>query len=77
MKKPVSELPVSEIYSHAAEAHQLERHLKLRSDFASEFGRPPAFVARAPGRANMIGEYVETLTQTRRLLRLQRVSAGD
>ncbi len=31
----------------------------LRSTFQEKFGRPPAFLARAPGRVNLLGEHVD------------------
>jgi galactokinase len=35
------------------------RHLQLRELFEQRFGRPPAAVARAPGRVNLIGEHTD------------------
>ena len=32
---------------------------ELQSRFIKEFGRAPAFIARAPGRVNLIGEHTD------------------
>ena len=36
-----------------------ERTKALASAFVAKYGTPPAFVARAPGRVNLIGEHVD------------------
>ncbi len=43
----------------ANEPHLDELAQKLAADFASRFGRPPRWMAAAPGRVNLIGEHVD------------------
>jgi galactokinase len=43
----------------AAPASQEERLRRLAAAFESRFGRPPAAVAAAPGRVNLIGEHLD------------------
>lgn len=39
--------------------HHSERWTHLAAEFRARFGRPPAFIARAPGRVNLIGEHID------------------
>lgn len=63
-KNPMDEpVPVvqnlEDLYSHDALESQKARfdHLKLR--FSEIYGRSPLFVARSPGRVNLIGEHID------------------
>lgn len=44
------------IYAPASRAQETTRWKKLQSQFQQIYGRPAGFVARAPGRVNLIGE---------------------
>ena len=51
---------VDEIYPSDAHASQQERYARLRSRFVEIYnGRVPHFVARSPGRVNLIGEHID------------------
>lgn len=54
---PVPLVPsLDRIYSPAAVAKEGARWNELTEAFESIFGKKPGFVARAPGRVNLIGE---------------------
>lgn len=59
------------IYAPSARANEEARWNDLRAKFHEVYQRPADFVARAPGRVNLIGEYVSHLTQACRLCRIQ------
>jgi N-acetylgalactosamine kinase len=46
---------LSDLYS----SDQSERYQHLIQRFRSEFGKDPEFIARAPGRVNLIGEHID------------------
>lgn len=50
---------LAEIYPEAALAAQQARWQRLVAKFESLYGHPPAFVARSPGRVNIIGEHID------------------
>jgi galactokinase len=47
---------LAEIYPEDALAEQTERWNRLLSEFTAKYGKLPDFVARSPGRVNIIGE---------------------
>lgn len=47
------------IYDSSALAAQAKRWDNLLSKFNSIYGQPPEFVARSPGRVNIIGEHID------------------
>ncbi|KAJ1938623.1 galactokinase, partial [Linderina macrospora] len=49
---------LSDIYSLNVE-RQSERYAKLAADFKAMYGAKPDFIARAPGRVNIIGEHID------------------
>lgn len=54
---PVPLVPaLAEIYSPARVAPEGQRWDALTSKFEQSFGHRPTYVARAPGRVNIIGE---------------------
>lgn len=55
---PVSSV-LSDIYTQDAIAHQQVRWDKLLAQFKTEYGNEPSFVARSPGRVNIIGEHID------------------
>ena len=62
---PVMDQPVEtvasflHVYSSPALEAQQERISRLTSSFQSHFGHAPTFIARPPGRANLIGEHID------------------
>ncbi|KAJ1815559.1 hypothetical protein LPJ56_004532, partial [Coemansia sp. RSA 2599] len=38
---------------------QAERYARLKATFEKNFGAKPEFIARAPGRVNIIGEHID------------------
>lgn len=46
---------ISELYSESAEG----RYQSIVDKFVKEYGEKPAFIARAPGRVNIIGEHID------------------
>lgn len=58
MSDLVPVLTLSEIYSPFVRARELLRWQELESRFEKMYHNKPAFIARAPGRVNMIGECV-------------------
>lgn len=58
MNEPVPVLPLGDIYSSHTISHQTPRYLELENNFEKKFSSKPQFIARAPGRVNMIGECV-------------------
>ncbi|KAL7746550.1 galactokinase [Sorochytrium milnesiophthora] len=50
---------VDDIYGPEVHAVQQARYDKLLSTFKTQFGFPASFVARAPGRVNIIGEHID------------------
>ncbi|KOS22305.1 Galactokinase [Escovopsis weberi] len=50
---------LEDIYPPASVAAQAERWSALAASFEREFGHPHAFVARSPGRVNIIGEHID------------------
>jgi galactokinase len=47
------------IYSHSEITQQEKRHALLRHRYAELYGKEPEFVARSPGRVNIIGEHID------------------
>jgi galactokinase len=47
---------LADIYPEDALASQTERWNRLLSSFRTKYGKLPDFVARSPGRVNLIGE---------------------
>lgn len=58
MSQPMKE-PGHEEEEGVEDEHVARRAERLRAAFAERFGEAPAFVARAPGRVNLIGEHVD------------------
>jgi len=58
MEVPVAN-SIKEIYPEAAVASQKERWESLLARFEELYGEPPSFVARSPGRVNLIGEHID------------------
>jgi N-acetylgalactosamine kinase len=52
-------IPVLSSLSTLYRADQSQRYHDLISRFRSEFNRAPDFIARAPGRVNLIGEHID------------------
>jgi galactokinase len=50
---------ISEIYTADAVERQKERWRLLREAFSAKYGKHPEFVARSPGRVNIIGEHID------------------
>jgi len=50
---------LSSIYSSDALEKQEGRWQRLRETFKEVYGHPPDFIARAPGRVNLIGEHID------------------
>ncbi|TLD10053.1 hypothetical protein PgNI_06617 [Pyricularia grisea] len=50
---------LADIYHEAALDVQKTRWQQLVSRFESLYGHPPAFIARSPGRVNIIGEHID------------------
>ncbi|TLD19182.1 hypothetical protein PspLS_09864 [Pyricularia sp. CBS 133598] len=50
---------LADIYPEAALDVQKTRWQQLVSRFESLYGHPPAFIARSPGRVNIIGEHID------------------
>ncbi|KAJ9070269.1 galactokinase [Entomophthora muscae] len=50
---------VKDIYSAAASSEQECRYRSLVKTFFQTYGKPPQFIARAPGRVNIIGEHID------------------
>lgn len=46
------------IYAPASRTRETVRWNDLKSEFQRIYDRPVDFIARAPGRVNLIGEYV-------------------
>lgn len=46
------------VYAPASQEQENQRWKSLQEKFTEVYGRPADFVARAPGRVNLIGEYV-------------------
>ncbi|KAA8900437.1 ribosomal protein S5 domain 2-type protein [Sphaerosporella brunnea] len=49
----------AEVYPPEAQAHQTQRWEHLLAKFEEHYGQPAAFIARAPGRVNIIGEHID------------------
>ncbi|KAJ1647927.1 galactokinase [Coemansia erecta] len=49
---------LSSVYTLNVDA-QAERYAQLKTSFETKFGAKPDFVARAPGRVNIIGEHID------------------
>lgn len=57
---PIPLVPtLSNVYSAPRLAKEGQRWDSLTKDFASRFGAAPHFIARAPGRVNIIGEHID------------------
>ncbi|KAI4183580.1 MAG: hypothetical protein L6R41_005319 [Letrouitia leprolyta] len=50
---------IKNLYPEANLASQKERWQDLLDQFEKKYGRKPAFVARSPGRVNLIGEHID------------------
>lgn len=50
---------LSDIYPAAAIAHEAPRWNNLVTKFEAIYGHPATFVARSPGRVNIIGEHID------------------
>lgn len=50
---------LAEIYDSNILAKEESRWSRLRESFGKVYGTEPAFVARSPGRVNLIGEHVD------------------
>ncbi|KAI6779312.1 Galactokinase-like protein [Emericellopsis cladophorae] len=50
---------LADMYPEAALAEQAPRWNTLLESFSSAFGHKPSFVARSPGRVNIIGEHID------------------
>ena len=50
---------LADLYPADALPTEEKRWANLRSKFESKFGHPPLFVARSPGRVNIIGEHID------------------
>lgn len=50
---------MNSLYPEANLASQKERWRDLLNHFEEKYGRKPAFVARSPGRVNLIGEHID------------------
>jgi galactokinase len=50
---------LADIYPHDALAKEAPRWNTLLESFASVYGHQPTFVARSPGRVNIIGEHID------------------
>jgi galactokinase len=46
----------AEVYPAESHAHQTQRWEHLLARFEQHYGHPAAFISRAPGRVNIIGE---------------------
>ena len=46
------------VYAPASQEQETQRWNALQTRFSEVYGRAADFVARAPGRVNLIGEYV-------------------
>ncbi|KAJ2309605.1 galactokinase, partial [Coemansia sp. RSA 2705] len=57
MAAPIAK-SLSDIYSLNVDA-QSQRYAHLVAKFAEIYGAKPEFVARAPGRVNIIGEHID------------------
>jgi len=62
MADPVPVLKLPEVYSPLALSGETERVKEIENKFSKIYHLRPAFIARAPGRLNMIGECVSILT---------------
>ncbi|KAJ3147513.1 galactokinase [Geranomyces variabilis] len=51
---------LADVYAPDLLAFQTARYAKLRASFVDRFGSSPDFFARSPGRANIIGEHVDS-----------------
>ncbi|WFD19509.1 galactokinase [Malassezia caprae] len=60
MPHPVPVLQLPEVYSPLVLSDETERVKALGTKFEKMYHHKPAFIARAPGRLNMIGEHIDT-----------------
>lgn len=60
MNEPVPVIKdLEDLYPQDALESQRARFDRLKSRFSELYGRPPQFVARSPGRVNLIGEHID------------------
>ncbi|KAI4214392.1 MAG: hypothetical protein LQ351_003145 [Letrouitia transgressa] len=60
MDEPVPSVQsIDDLYPSANVASQKERWENLTAHFVEKYGQPPQFVARSPGRVNIIGEHID------------------
>jgi galactokinase len=50
---------ISEIYPELSQLEQITRYKSLISSFEKLYNRKPKFIARSPGRVNLIGEHID------------------
>src|SRR6266498_2289323 len=50
---------LSEIYPESSLPAQITRYKKLIDTFETLYNRKPKFIARSPGRVNLIGEHID------------------
>ena len=59
MDAPIPNLDLSQIYPPTSLTHQQSRIASLKKKFKDTFGHEPDFIARSPGRVNLIGEHID------------------
>lgn len=53
-------VPVYTSFNQAYEGpEQVKKWIKVAEQFKARYGRSPAYIARAPGRVNLIGEHID------------------
>jgi galactokinase len=59
MDAPIPTLNISQVYPVNSLDVQRKRVERLRAQFIAVYGHEPSFIARSPGRVNLIGEHID------------------
>jgi galactokinase len=59
MDSKIDTIPLAKIYPATSLPAQKDRYAKLAAEFKKQYSVAPSFIARSPGRVNLIGEHID------------------